>query len=109
MSVTSSVHDPVLQAILQRQLDHISLQMGMIMTRTARSPIFSQSHDFSCFLSNSKGETIAQADGLPIHSGSGGFAVRCVLRDFAGRIEDGDVFILSDPYVAGGNNLRIGR
>ncbi|MDB5315281.1 MAG: hypothetical protein JWO24_1125 [Rhodospirillales bacterium] len=104
-SAASSVHDPVLLAILQRQLDHISLQMGMIMTRTARSPIFSQSHDFSCFLSNSKGETIAQADGLPIHSGSGGFAVRCVLRDFADRIEDGDVFILSDPYVAGGNHL----
>ncbi|MCK1516095.1 hydantoinase B/oxoprolinase family protein [Bradyrhizobium sp. 190] len=98
-------HDPVLLAILQRQLDHISLQMGTIMTRTARSPIFSQSHDFSCFLSNASGETVAQADGLPIHSGSGGFAVRAVLRDFAGRIEDEDVFILSDPYVAGGNHL----
>ncbi len=105
MTAQASVHDPVLLAILQRQLDHTSLQMGMIMTRTARSPIFSQSHDFSCFLSNAKGETIAQADGLPIHSGSGGFAVRCVIRDFAGRIDDGDVFILSDPYVAGGNHL----
>lgn len=97
--------DPVLVAILQRQLDHISLQMGTIMTRTARSPIFSQSHDFSCFLSNATGETIAQADGLPIHSGSGGFAVRAVLRDFVGRIDPEDVFILSDPYAAGGNHL----
>lgn len=101
----SSEYDPVLIAILQRQLDHISLQMGTIMTRTARSPIFSQSHDFSCFLSNADGETIAQADGLPIHSGSGGFAVRAVLRDFCGRIDPEDVFILSDPYAAGGNHL----
>ncbi len=106
MSNTPSTdYDPVLIAILQRQLDHISLQMGTIMTRTARSPIFSQSHDFSCFLSNAYGDTIAQADGLPIHSGSGGFAVRAVLRDFAGRIDPEDVFILSDPYVAGGNHL----
>ena len=97
--------DPVTIAILQRQLDHISLQMGTIMTRTARSPIFSQSHDFSCFLSNANGETIAQADGLPIHSGSGGFAVRAVLRDFEGRIDPEDLFILSDPYAAGGNHL----
>lgn len=104
-AVLSSEYDPVLIAILQRQLDHISLQMGTIMTRTARSPIFSQSHDFSCFLSNADGETIAQADGLPIHSGSGGFAVRAVLRDFSGRIEPEDVFILSDPYAAGGNHL----
>ncbi|MGI8397414.1 hydantoinase B/oxoprolinase family protein [Agrobacterium deltaense] len=104
-AVLSPEYDPVLIAILQRQLDHISLQMGTIMTRTARSPIFSQSHDFSCFLSNADGETIAQADGLPIHSGSGGFAVRAVLRDFSGRIESEDVFILSDPYAAGGNHL----
>ena len=104
-TVSSTEYDPVLIAILQRQLDHISLQMGTIMIRTARSPIFSQSHDFSCFLSNADGETIAQADGLPIHSGSGGFAVRAVLRDFAGRIEPEDVFILSDPYAAGGNHL----
>ncbi|ASV88749.1 hydantoinase B/oxoprolinase family protein (plasmid) [Ochrobactrum quorumnocens] len=104
-TVTSPEYDPVLIAILQRQLDHISLQMGTIMTRTARSPIFSQSHDFSCFLSNADGETVAQADGLPIHSGSGGFAVRAVLRDFAGRIDPEDVFILSDPYAAGGNHL----
>ncbi len=46
--------DPVLVAILQRQLDHISLQMGVIMTRTARSPIFSQSHDFTCFVAGAK-------------------------------------------------------
>jgi N-methylhydantoinase B len=98
-------HDPVVLAIIQRQLDHISVQMGVVMTRTARSPIFSQSHDFSCFLSNAKGDTIAQADGLPIHSGGAGFAVRAVVRDFAGRINPEDVFILSDPYVAGGNHL----
>ncbi|RUM03862.1 hydantoinase B/oxoprolinase family protein [Rhizobium chutanense] len=104
-TVLSHEFDPVLIAILQRQLDHISLQMGTIMTRTARSPIFSQSHDFSCFLSNADGETVAQADGLPIHSGSGGFAVRAVLRDFTGRIDPEDVFILSDPYAAGGNHL----
>lgn len=105
ISTSKAEVDPIAIAILQRQLDHISLQMGAIMTRTARSPIFSQSHDFSCFLSNAKGETIAQADGLPIHSGSGGFAVRAVLRDFDGRIDPDDVFILSDPYVAGGNHL----
>lgn len=97
--------DPVALAILQRQLNHITLQMGTIMTRTARSPIFSQSHDFSCFLSDRHGSTVAQADGLPIHSGGGGFGVRAVLRDFGQDIQPGDVFLLSDPYEAGGNHL----
>ena len=97
--------DPVLLAIVQKQLDHITRQMGAVMTRTARSPIFSESHDFSCFLGTADGTVVAQADGLPIHSGGGGFALRAVLDKQAGEMEEGDVFLLSDPYVAGGNHL----
>ena len=97
--------DPVTLALVQNRLDHISHQMGWVMTRTARSPIFSQSHDFSCFIADAGGTLISQADGIPIHTGGGGFAVRAILRDFAGAIDEGDVFLLNDPYTAGGNHL----
>ena len=97
--------DPVVLALMQNRLDQISKHMGWVMTRTARSPIFSQSHDFSCFITDPDGTLVANADGIPIHTGGGGFAVRALLRDFAGRIGPGDVFILSDPYEAGGNHL----
>ena len=90
---------------MQNRLDHISHQMGWVMTRTARSPIFSQSHDFSCFIADARGTLISQADGIPIHTGGGGFAVRAILRDFEGAIEPEDVFLLNDPYTAGGNHL----
>ncbi|MEQ9639155.1 MAG: hydantoinase B/oxoprolinase family protein [Alphaproteobacteria bacterium] len=97
--------DPVILALMQNRLDQISRHMGWVMTRTARSPIFSQSHDFSCFVTDPDGTLVANADGIPIHTGGGGFAVRALLRDFAGRIAPDDVFLLSDPYVAGGNHL----
>jgi N-methylhydantoinase B len=97
--------DPVMLALVQNRLDHIALQMGWVMTRTARSPIFSQSHDFSCFISDAHGTLISQADGIPIHTGGGGFAVRSILRDFRDAIEPEDVFLLNDPYAAGGNHL----
>ncbi len=97
--------DPIMLALVQNRLDHISRQMGWVMTRTARSPIFSQSHDFSCFIADPDGVLVSQADGIPIHTGGGGFAVRALLRDFAGDIHDGDVFILNDTYTAGGNHL----
>ena len=97
--------DPVRLAVVQKQLDNVSLQMGLIMTRTARSPIFSQSHDFTCFVATADGDVISQADGIPIHSGGGGFALRAVLRDFGADMRDGDIFLLNDPYVAGGNHL----
>lgn len=97
--------DPIVLALVQNRLDNISLQMGWVMTRTARSPIFNQSHDFSCFIADPDGTLVSQADGIPIHTGGGGFAVRALLKAFAGKIDDGDVFLLNDPYVAGGNHL----
>ncbi|MEZ5262478.1 MAG: hydantoinase B/oxoprolinase family protein [Acidimicrobiales bacterium] len=97
--------DPITLALLQHRMDQISRHMGWVMTRTASSPIFSQSHDFSCFVAAPDGTLVANADGIPIHTGGGGFAVRAILRDFGGRIEPGDVFLLSDPYEAGGNHL----
>lgn len=96
--------DPVQRALAQSRLDHLSRQMGHAMTRTARSPIFAQAHDFSCFLADARGFVVAQADGIPIHTGSGGFAVRAILRDAPG-LAPGDAFLLNDPYLAGGNHL----
>ncbi|MEY9142019.1 hydantoinase B/oxoprolinase family protein [Bradyrhizobium elkanii] len=98
--------DAVMTTLLQKQLDHISQQMGWVMERTARSPIFSESHDFSCFIADAQGRLVSVADGIPIHTGGGGFAVAAVMRDFGpDDIAPGDIFILSDPYEAGGNHL----
>ena len=97
--------DPIALALVQNRLDHIAQQMGWVMIRTSRSPIFNQSHDFSCFITDAAGTLVSQADGIPIHTGGGGFAVRALLKAFAGRIDPDDVFLLNDPYVAGGNHL----
>jgi N-methylhydantoinase B len=97
--------DPITLALFQNRLDYIAKQMGWVMTRTARSPIFNQSHDFSCFITDHTGQLVSQADGIPIHTGGGGFAVRALLRVFERNINAGDVYLLSDPYVAGGNHL----
>jgi len=97
--------DPITIAVMQSRLDHLTQHMGWVMVRTARSPIFSQSHDFSCFLARHDGTVVAQADGIPIHTGSAGFAVQAIIRDFGNQINSGDVFLLNDPYLAGGNHL----
>jgi N-methylhydantoinase A len=104
-AASTARRDPVVLALMQNRLDQISRHMGWVMTRTARSTIFSQSHDFSCFVTAPDGTLVANADGIPIHTGGGGFAVRALLSAFTGRIHPEDVFILSDPYVAGGNHL----
>ena len=97
--------DPVALALTQGRFDDICRQMGWVMTRTARSPIFSDSHDFSCFITDREGTLVSQADGIPIHTGGGGFTVEAILQAFGDRIVEGDVFVSSDPYAAGGNHL----
>ena len=92
-------------ALVQNQLDHIAQIMGSVMERTARSTIFSESHDFSCFLTDDQSNLLSLADGLPIHSGGGQMVVAALLRDFANEISGGDLFIASDPYDAGNNHL----
>jgi N-methylhydantoinase B len=97
--------DPVTLTVVLNKLDTITREMGIIMTRSSQTPIFSESHDFSCFLSDDQGRLISQADGIPIHTGGGGFAVRAVLEYWGDDINPGDVFLSNDPYVAGGNHL----
>lgn len=97
--------DPIVLSLFQNRLDNIAVQMGSVMLRTARSPIFSQSHDFSCFLTDARGMLVSQADGIPIHSGGGGVSVRAMLAAFKNQVAPGDVYLSNDPYVAGGNHL----
>tara|TARA_Y100001970_G_scaffold293990_1_gene445434 strand:+ start:4295 stop:6052 length:1758 start_codon:yes stop_codon:yes gene_type:complete len=97
--------DPIILSLVQNRLDQIAINMGWVMIRSARSPIFNQSHDFSCFITDSYGNLISQADGIPIHTGGGGIAIRALLARFANQIYPGDIFLLNDPYEAGGNHL----
>ncbi|MCY4498837.1 MAG: hydantoinase B/oxoprolinase family protein, partial [Rhodospirillaceae bacterium] len=96
--------DPVTLALTQGLFDDTCRHMGWIMTRTACSPILTDSHDFSCFITDREGTLLSQSDGIPIHTGGGGFTVAAVLRVFGDRISEGDVFVSSDPYAAGGNH-----
>src|SRR3546814_18152279 len=84
-----TVLDPITLALTQNRLDHISLQMGWVMTRTARSPIFSQAQDFSCFIANADGVLVYQAEGVPIHDGGGGIGGRGRVAALGGDIGDG--------------------
>ena len=97
--------DPITLTLVQNRFDHIARQMGWVMMRTARSPLFSQAHDFSCFITDADGYIMSQADGLPIHTGGGGFAVRALIAAFGDDIGEDDAFVLNDPYEAGGNHL----
>lgn len=87
--------------VIRNRLTAIADEMESTLLRSSFSPIMKESLDGSAAIFDWRGNTIAQASAIPIHLGSLIPAVRKVIEVFDGRIEDGDVFILNDPYQGG--------
>jgi N-methylhydantoinase B len=95
----------ILRSVIANRLDSISREMGLVLERSARSPIFAEACDFACCICNHDGELVSQLSGIPILATAGSFSVRAVLDRYGRQgIFDGDVFIVNDPYY-GGNHL----
>jgi N-methylhydantoinase B len=86
--------------ILRSFLFSVVREMVATTSRTAYSTCFAHGEDFTCGLFDATGRMIAQDQGVPVHAGSLGDAVRNVI-DRAGTINEGDVFLHNDPYNGG--------
>ena len=94
--------DPVLLEVLRNRLDAIADEMELTLLKSAASPIVKEGLDASAALFNVQGETIAQAAAIPIHLGALQFGAQRIVRAFPPeRMQDGDAFILNDPYDGG--------
>ncbi|HYF57537.1 MAG TPA: hydantoinase B/oxoprolinase family protein [Burkholderiaceae bacterium] len=93
--------DPVMLEIFNNLFMSIAEQMGYRLQNTAHSVNIKERLDFSCAVFDAEGALIANAPHMPVHLGSMGASVQAVIRDNAGRIAPGDVFVLNDPYRGG--------
>ncbi len=93
--------DPVLLEVFNNLFMNIAEQMGLQLQNTAYSVNIKERLDFSCALFDTAGNLIANAPHMPVHLGSMGESIKTVIRDNAGRMEPGDVFVLNDPYHGG--------
>ncbi len=92
------------RTVLAGRLDAICREMGLVLERSARSPIFAEACDFSCGVCDAHGELVSQLSGIPILAAAGSASVNAVIGRYGEAIEDGDSFIVNDPY-SGGNHL----
>jgi len=96
--------DPIAVEVIRGFLETVADEMSLTMKRTAVTPIFSESSDYSCAVMDARSRLMAQAlrtASLPVHMGAMKFSVEAVMADFAGDIHDGDVFLVNDPYHGG--------
>jgi N-methylhydantoinase B len=97
--------DPISFEVVRHALAAVADEMALIVMRSAYSPVVRDSMDYSTALCDEEGLIIAQGLTLAVQLGSFPDAMRVVLRDYAGKLEPGDVLIANDPYSAGGQHL----
>ena len=93
--------DPITLEVIKNALATAADEMSLTMYRTAYSTIVRDCLDYSTQLTNAEGEMIAQGVTIPLHLGSAPFAMKTLFDKFGDDIEDGDVFILNDPFDGG--------
>jgi 5-oxoprolinase (ATP-hydrolysing) len=93
--------DPVLLEVFNNLFMNIAEQMGLQLQNTAYSVNIKERLDFSCALFDAEGNLIANAPHMPVHLGSMGESIKTVIRENAGAMAPGDVYVLNDPYHGG--------
>lgn len=85
--------DPVTLDIIENALKNARFEMDAVLFRTAMSPGIREQHDEFPLIANRDGKMVVGQFGSFIH----GF-----MRAYDGTIEEGDIFLTTDPYACNG-------
>jgi len=94
--------DPITVEVVRNKLDGIANEMELTLLRSSYSPIVKEGMDASASLFTIDGQTLAQATAIPIHLATLIPMVRTIIDAYpVETMEEGDLFILNDPYLGG--------
>jgi 5-oxoprolinase (ATP-hydrolysing) len=93
--------DPVMLEVFNNLFMSIADQMGATLANTAYSVNIKERYDFSCAIFDEACDLVANAPHVPVHLGSMSESVRVILRQNAGKIRPGDVFMMNNPFNGG--------
>jgi N-methylhydantoinase B len=94
--------DAITLEVMRNRFFAITEEMGAALIRTAYSTNIKDRRDCSCALFNIDGDTIAQAEHIPIHSGVLPWGVKGALQ-FVDKngLKEGDIIMHNDPFLGG--------
>src|SRR3974377_2272802 len=96
--------DPTTVATGWHSMQTICKEMRHLVKRTAQNYLIGQLQDLSVGIWAANGDTIAVPVGLPNQHLGTTYAVKELVKMFAGDINPGDVFLTNDPYHGGQKN-----
>jgi N-methylhydantoinase B len=93
--------DPITFEVVTSSFRTITELMGDTLKRVSRSPIIYDSIDFSNGLLDDRCQLFAQANNCPVHLGSLHFGAQASIERYGGRLDEGDIVVMNDPYMGG--------
>jgi N-methylhydantoinase B len=96
--------DPILTSIIANRLRSIGERMGVVVERSARSPLLVEGRDFSVGIYDVDGTLVEQTEYIPVLGYATTPGMRAIAERFVGKVEPGDAILHNDPY-SGGNQL----
>lgn len=92
--------DPMTFSIIRHRLFRIIDEAVITLKHVSGSAITNEGHDLMVSLYRADGSLLMGGVGFLHHLTSAAEACKAIIRRFEGRIGEGDVFLLNDPYTA---------
>lgn len=96
--------DAVLTSVVASRLKAIGERMGVVVERSARSPLLVEGRDFSLGIYDADGVLLEQTEYIPVLGYATAPGMRAIAEAFRGDVAEGDVVLHNDPFT-GGNQL----
>ena len=92
--------DPITFSIIRHRLFRVVEEAVITLKHVSGSAITNEGHDLMVSLYQADGSLLMGGVGFLHHLTSAAEACKAIIRRFAGQINEGDIFLLNDPYTA---------
>lgn len=92
--------DPITFSIIRHRLFRVVEEAVITLKHVSGSAITNEGHDLMVSLYRADGSLLMGGVGFLHHLTSASEACKAIIRRFEGDIEEGDIFLLNDPYTA---------
>lgn len=94
--------DIITLSVIQKALENITDEMGLVLRRASFSPNCKERLDFSCAIFDSEAELLAQAEHIPVHLGAMFSSTFEIIKEFPiEELNEDDIIILNSPFTGG--------
>jgi N-methylhydantoinase B len=90
--------DPVTFEILRHKLERVNEEQAVALKEVSVSPIVTAASDFNTAIYTADGRIASMGPQVVFHSGSMPIVLRHVMEAFEGEIEEGDMYVVNDPF-----------